>query len=122
MPRCWLTWSGPTATTIGWWLVTAIWPRHPGAGPSAPVGHLEPPTPAQQPPVGLRAFYPAALEAFGTDLASGDALAVLQLAPTPERGRQLSRAQLAAALGRGGRHRNLHARAAQIQAALRSPS
>lgn len=31
----------------------------------------------------LRAFYPAALEAFGTDLASGDALAVLQLAPTP---------------------------------------
>lgn len=33
----------------------------------------------------LRAFYPAALEAFGTDLASGDALAVLALAPTPSR-------------------------------------
>ena len=31
----------------------------------------------------LRAFYPAALEAFGTDLASGDAVAVLTLAPTP---------------------------------------
>lgn len=30
----------------------------------------------------LRAFYPAALDAFGTDLASGDALAVLALAPT----------------------------------------
>jgi hypothetical protein len=29
----------------------------------------------------LGAFYPAALDAFGTDLASGDALAVLALAP-----------------------------------------
>jgi transposase len=69
----------------------------------------------------LRAFYPAALEAFGTDLASADAVAVLQLAPTPERGRQLSRAKLAAALGRGGRQRNLTQRATQIQAALRAP-
>ena len=69
----------------------------------------------------LRAFSPAALEAFGTDLASGDAVAVLQLAPTPERGRQLSRAKLAAALGRGGRQRNLTQRATQIQAALRAP-
>jgi hypothetical protein len=69
----------------------------------------------------LRAFYPAALEAFGTNLACGDALAVLQLAPTPELGRQLSLGKLAAALGRGGRQRHLHARAAQIQAALRSP-
>jgi len=69
----------------------------------------------------LRAFYPAVLEAFGTDLACGDALAVLRLAPTPELGRQLSRAKIASALGRGGRQRNLRQRAAQIQAALRSP-
>lgn len=69
----------------------------------------------------LRAFYPGALAAFGTDLASGDALAVLALAPTPEQGRQLSRARIAAALGRGGRQRNLEQRAAQIQAALRAP-
>jgi Transposase len=69
----------------------------------------------------LRAFYPAALDAFGTDLASGDALAGLALAPTPERGRQLSRAQIAAALGRGGRQRNLEQRAVKIQAALRAP-
>lgn len=62
----------------------------------------------------LRTFYPAALEAFGTDLACGDAVAVLQLAPTPERGRQLSRAKITAALGRGGRQRNLGQRAAQI--------
>jgi transposase len=69
----------------------------------------------------LRAFYPAALDAFGTDLASGDAVAVLTLAPTPERGRQLSRAQIAAALRRGGRQRNLAQRAAPIQATLRAP-
>jgi transposase len=31
----------------------------------------------------LREFYPAALQAFGTELASADAVAVLQLAPTP---------------------------------------
>jgi transposase len=42
-------------------------------------------------------------------------------APTPELGRQLSRAKLAAALRRGGRQRNLRQRAAGIQAALRSP-
>ena len=69
----------------------------------------------------LRAFYPAALDAFGTDLASGDALAVLALAPTPERGGQLSRARIATALRRGGRQRNLAQRAAQIQAALCAP-
>jgi len=37
----------------------------------------------------LREFYPAALEAFD-DLGSGDALAVLAVAPTPAAGRQLS--------------------------------
>jgi Transposase len=31
----------------------------------------------------LRAFYPAALDAFGTELATGEALAVLALAPPP---------------------------------------
>ena len=34
----------------------------------------------------LREFYPAALEAFGTDLASADALAVLEVAPNTGRG------------------------------------
>jgi transposase len=69
----------------------------------------------------LREFYPAALEAFGDDLASGDALAVLARAPTPEQGRSLSRAALEAALRRGGRQRNLEPRAIEIQAALRQP-
>lgn len=68
----------------------------------------------------LREFYPAALEAFGTDLAHGDALGVLAKAPTPEQGRRLSIAQIRSALRRGGRQRNLDRRAAEIRDALRS--
>ncbi len=68
----------------------------------------------------LREFYPAALQAFGTELASGDAIAVLRIAPTPELGRRLSRSKITAALRRGGRQRNLESRAEQIQQALRS--
>lgn len=67
----------------------------------------------------LREFYPAVLEAFD-DLASGDALAVLAIAPTPTEGRRLSKAQIAAALRRGGRQRRLEDRAVEIQAALRT--
>ena len=40
----------------------------------------------------LREYYPAALVAFGTDLADLDALAVLAAAPTPDQGRRLSQA------------------------------
>jgi hypothetical protein len=52
----------------------------------------------------LRAFHPAALAAFGGDLGGRDAMAVLGLAPTPERGRALSQASLcsAAACACGG--------------------
>jgi len=67
----------------------------------------------------LREFYPAALEALH-DLDSGEALAVLERAPTPWDGRQLSQAQIVSALRRGGRERNLEERAGQIQTALRS--
>jgi transposase len=67
----------------------------------------------------LREFYPAALAAFG-DLASGDALAVLAAAPTPEQGRRLSRSKIAAALRRGGRQRNIDKRTIEIQTTLRS--
>ncbi len=68
----------------------------------------------------LREFYPGALDAFD-DLASGDALAVLAVAPTPSLGRRLARAKIASALCRGGRQRRVEERAAQIQAALRAP-
>ncbi len=67
----------------------------------------------------LREFYPAALEAFD-DLASGDALAVLAIAPSPATGRQLSRSKIAAALRRGGRQRRIDERAEEIQTALRT--
>jgi hypothetical protein len=68
----------------------------------------------------LREFYPAALVAFD-DLASPDALEVLRVAPTPTLGAALSRSKIAAALRRGGRQRRVDQRAAEIQAALRSP-
>jgi transposase len=67
----------------------------------------------------LREFYPAALVAFD-ELAHGDALAVLVVAPTPSLGRQLSRSKIAAALRRGGRQRRIEERAAEIHAALRT--
>ena len=48
----------------------------------------------------LREYYPAALVAFGTDLADRDALAVLAAAPTPEQGRRLSQARIETLLRR----------------------
>ena len=68
----------------------------------------------------LRAFYPAALAAFGGDPGGRDAVAVLQLAPTPELGRRVSPAELVDALRRVGRRRQVEARAAAIHAALAS--
>jgi transposase len=69
----------------------------------------------------LREFYPAALDAFD-DLASGDALAVLTIAPSPAQGRRLSLAKIASALRRGGRQRRVDERASEIQTALRAPA
>jgi hypothetical protein len=68
----------------------------------------------------LREYYPAALAAFGTDLADRDALAVLAAAPTPEQGRRLSQARIETLLRRGGRQRNIAATAAKIKIALGS--
>jgi transposase len=68
----------------------------------------------------LREYYPAALAAFGTDLAERDALAVLAAAPSPEQGRRLSQARIETLLRKAGRQRNLTAAAAKIRAALGS--
>jgi hypothetical protein len=68
----------------------------------------------------LRAFYPAALAAFGGDPGGRDAVAVLGLAPTPELGQALSHAELVDALRRAGRRRQVDARAAAIQGTLAS--
>jgi hypothetical protein len=67
----------------------------------------------------LREYYPAAMEAFD-DLTSGDAIAVLSIAATPEMGRVLSRSKIASALRRGGRQLNVDTKAAKIQTALRT--
>ena len=68
----------------------------------------------------LREFYPAMLEAFGTDLASRDALVVLSLAPTPQLGARLTRARIRTALARAGRQRNLDATSIAVHTALAS--
>jgi transposase len=66
----------------------------------------------------LREYYPAALAAFGTDLASPDALAVLAAAPSPEQGRRLSQARVETLLRRAGRQRNITSTAAKIRTTL----
>lgn len=68
----------------------------------------------------LREFYPGALEVF-SDLSSPDALAVLEVAPTPAAGRRLSRAKIRTALERAGRRRYLDARTTEIFEGLRAP-
>jgi predicted phosphatase len=67
----------------------------------------------------LKDYFPGALEAFGTDLASVDATAVLSIAPTPTIARTLARAKILSALKRAGRKRNLEERAEIIQRVLR---
>jgi len=69
----------------------------------------------------LREYFPAALAAFGTDLAHPLALGVLDAAPTPALGRTLSQSKLAAILRRAGRERGVEEKAAAIQAQLRAP-
>ncbi len=58
----------------------------------------------------LREYYPGALVAF-PELSHPDALAVLAMAPDPERGRRLGEARIISALRRAGRQRNLERRA-----------
>jgi transposase len=69
----------------------------------------------------LREFHPGALAALGAQLAEPEALAVLELAPTPDRGRRLSRAAVRRALVDAGRRRNLQARVVAVHDALAAP-
>ena len=68
----------------------------------------------------LREFYPAALAAFGDDLAGRDALAVLAIAATPGAGQALTPARVRTVLRKAGRQRNLDQTAARIVQTLRS--
>jgi transposase len=66
----------------------------------------------------LREFFPAALAAFD-DLAAADSLELLGMAPDPASAARLTTAQITAALKRA-RRRDVAAKAAKLQAALRT--
>ena len=118
MPRCSPTWSAPTVTTIARWPATAPRPKRsrPWPGPQRLVWARRHRSTLCGPPW---EYYQAALVAFDEDLAHPDAVAVLERAPSPDKGRALSVSAVAAALRRGGR-RALDDRARQIRDALRS--
>lgn len=67
----------------------------------------------------LREFFPAALDAFGTDLAHPDALGLLARASTPAAAAGLSASAIGAALRRGGRQRRVEARAGELREIFR---
>jgi transposase len=69
----------------------------------------------------LREFHPGALAALGAQLAEPEALAVLELAATPEQGRRLTRTAVRRALLQAGRRRNLQARVVAVHDALAAP-
>lgn len=68
----------------------------------------------------LRDFFPAALAAFGEDLAAGEVLDLLKRAPDPDAAAKLSRSEILAALKRVGRKRLVNERAERIHAGLSS--
>ena len=67
---------------------------------------------------GLLEYYPGALATFD-DIADRDAVSVLVIAPTPALGAVLTTAQIAKALRRGGRQRNIAVTAKRIHDGLR---
>ena len=68
----------------------------------------------------LRDYYPGFLATFN-ELATGEALLVLQAAPTPAQGLKLTLGQIRTLLRRAGRQRRLDERALAIQTGLRAP-
>jgi hypothetical protein len=67
----------------------------------------------------LKDYYPGALEAFGNDLSGPDAVAILAIAPTPAKGRALTKARIETALRKAGRRRLLDERVTRIHEVLR---
>lgn len=68
----------------------------------------------------LRFYYPAALEALGSDLTTSTALGLLRVAPTPAIGRRVTISQIGAALRRAGRQRNIDHTSRELQQVLRT--
>ena len=75
------------------------------------------PSAGERPALGAARLLPGALEAFGTELASPDALAVRGIAPTPQWPSAVAR-QDRRRLRRADRERNLELRARRDQQAL----
>lgn len=69
----------------------------------------------------LQEFYPAALKAFSDDVGERDSVAILEVAPTPAKGRSLTQARLVRILRKAGRQRYAEQRAAKIYADLQQP-
>ena len=115
---CWPIWYAPTGTTTARSPATAPRPRRSRCSPAAHQNLIWTRTQhTNRLRSALREYYPAALVAF-EDLAHGDALGVLGRAPSPEQGAHLSLTAIQSALKRGGRQRNIAARAREIRAAL----
>lgn len=105
---------------------------HPAAGDSALAAHIQVLTRTHQGMIWSRQrqinalrsmlleFYPAALLAFGDDLAGRDAMAVLASAPSPLRGRKLTLKQVRTVLTKAGRQRYLDTTATKIVTALQT--
>ena len=123
-PRCWPTWFAPTATTIVRWPATATWPKGSRSWPG--------PTSAWCGPATARSSSSAQRCASSTPRAGRlrrgaldrdgdrDALSVLARAPTPKQGRAPVALVDRGRLAPWRRKRSVDARAAEIQAALRS--
>jgi hypothetical protein len=111
MRECWPIWSAPTGITTGRGGGIRGWPRRSRCWPAAISSWSGLASDKPTSCAALRAFYPAALVAVGGDPGGRDAVAVLQLAPTPELGRALPHAELVAALRCAGRRRQVEARA-----------
>ncbi|MFJ8963296.1 transposase [Lentzea sp. NPDC102401] len=68
----------------------------------------------------LRDFFPAALAAFGEELAAREALDLLKRAPDPDAAAKLSRSEVLTVLKRAGRKRLVDERAERVHAGLSS--
>jgi hypothetical protein len=78
------------------------WPSGQGSGSGASEPDLVAAAAGQRAALEVAGVLPAALAAFD-EIAGRDALAVLEIALTPARGRAVSRAKIASALRRAGR-------------------
>ena len=120
-PRCWPTWSAPTATTTAPSPVTRDGRGGQGPGPGPPVHDLVPGPPDQRAALHAAGVLPGRPGRFRRP---GQRRRPRSAAKSPPRRSWAGRcrvSKIAAALRRGGRQRRIDERAVEIQAALRAP-